>query len=410
MPVGNAVATESFRAAVRGIIADFVPAGWQGLGGVRPDDQRDVLERWRDTLREAGLLGVGWPIEYGGGGRSLEDESTFHEECVRAGLPSLPHPNDGFGFQLLGPTLLHCGTDEQKSFFLPKTISGEIRWAQGYSEPEAGSDLFALRTRAWLDGDEWVVEGQKIWQTAGLTANWIFALVRTDPGATRSAGISFLLIPVDQPGVEIRGIKNMAGETEFAEVFFNGARTASHHVVGGAGNGAKVALTLLGYERGAGGLAIALTLEIELNRLVELAWAKGCNTDGDIRQRVARCREIVHVLHCAGIQSLAMLQQHGQLGPESSFTKLLTAEYRQTVTELALDLLGPDALAPSGAPPISSLEPQPCGLDATSSAAWLSDYLNARPGTVYGGSSEIQRNTIAEQVLGLPREPRPTHS
>jgi alkylation response protein AidB-like acyl-CoA dehydrogenase len=407
MPLVDGLQNETFRDTVRNVIADFVPDGWRGLGAVAPSDQGELLANWRETLRANGLLGVGWPATYGGGGRTLADESVFHEECVRAGLPSLPHPNDGFGFQLLGPTLLQCGTEEQKSYFLPRTISGEIRWAQGYSEPEAGSDLFALRTTATLDRDEWVINGQKIWQTAGLTANWIFALVRTDPAASRSAGISFLLIPVDQAGVEVRGIKNMAGETEFAEVFFDNARTASHQVVGGVNNGAKVALTLLGYERGAGGLAIALTLEIELNRVIEVARAYGRHTDGDIRQRIARCREIVHVLHCSGIQSLAMLQQHGHLGPESSFTKLLTAEYRQTVTELALDILGADALTPCGAPPISSLEPQPLGLDPTSSAAWVADYLNARPGTIYGGSSEIQRNTIAEQVLGLPREPRP---
>lgn len=407
MPVSNVAAAPTFRETVQGIIADFVPAGWSGVGGVAPDEQAELLANWRETLRRNGLLGVGWPTPYGGGGRGLDDESALHEECARAGLPSLPHPNDGFGFQLLGPTVLHWGTEEQKSYFLPRTVSGEIRWAQGYSEPEAGSDLFNLRTKATLVGDEWVINGQKVWQTAGLTANWIFALVRTDPDSRGSSGISFLLIPVDQPGVEVKGIKNMAGETEFAEVFFSDARTAAHHVVGGVNNGAKVALTLLGYERGAGGLAIALTLEIELNRVVELAIAHGRHTDSDIRQRIARCREIVHVLHCSGIQALAMLEQHGQLGPESSFTKLLTAEYRQTVTELALDILGSYVLVPHGAPPINSLEPQPLGLDATSSSAWISDYLNARPGTVYGGSSEIQRNTIAEQVLGLPREPRP---
>lgn len=403
-----AVDLEAFRERARSVIADFVGADWQGLGAVAPVDRPALLAEWRTTLLDAGLLGIG--LQSGpqteGGISGVLEESVLQEECVAAGLPSMPLPNDGFGFGLLVPTLLRWGTAEQREYFLSRTISGEIRWAQGYSEPEAGSDLFNLRTRAALDGDEWVVDGQKIWQTSGLTANWIFALVRTDPDARRSAGISFLLIPLEQPGIEVRGIKNIAGTTEFAEVFFNDARTAATNLVGGINNGAKVALTLLGFERGAGGVSSALAHEIELGRLIELARSRHRDTDPVIGQRVARCREIVHALHCIGVQTLAALQGSGELGPESSIVKLLTSEYRQMVTELALDILGADALAPSGAAVINTLGPQPVGLDPLSTAAWLGDYLYARPGTVYGGSSEIQRNTIAEQILGLPREPR----
>jgi alkylation response protein AidB-like acyl-CoA dehydrogenase len=400
-------ASDEFRRDVTALLAEFLPPDWKGLGALDPADREPLLSRWRDTLRSRGMLGVSWPKQFGGGGRGLPEESILAEECVRVGLPHLPHANDGFGFGLLAPTLLAWGTEEQKDYFLTRTISGEFRWAQGYSEPEAGSDLFGLRTRATRQADEWVINGQKIWQTAGLTANWIFALVRTDPEAVRSAGISFMLIPLDQPGVEVRGIRNMAGKTEFAEVFFNDARTPAEYVVGGVNNGAKVALTLLGYERGSGGVASAQAMQIELDRLVALAKARGVSGDPVIRQRIARCYETVHGLRCIGLQTLAQLAYNSELGPESSITKLVTSEYRQMVTDLAVDILGDDMLTPQGAAAINHMGPQPLGLDPESSSAWVTDFLYTRPGTVYGGSSEIQRNTIAEQILGLPREPRP---
>jgi alkylation response protein AidB-like acyl-CoA dehydrogenase len=388
------------------VLSRFLPDDWAGLGAVPRPQRAALLSAWRDTLLADGLLAVGWPTEYGGRGRSVVEESILAEECTRAGIPAHPHPNDAFGFGLLGPTLLQWGTDAQKAYFLPRTLSGEISWAQGYSEPDAGSDLFSLRTRAQQCDGRWVINGQKIWQTAGLTANWIFALVRTDPDMPRSQGISFLLVPLQQQGVEVRGIKNIAGEMEFAEVFFHDAHTDLTNVIGGVNNGAKVALTLLGYERGVGGVSAALGMQLELDRLVELAKAHGLAGDSHARQRIARCHEIVYALRCIGARTLDELARTGTLGPESSITKLMTAEYRQTVTELALDILGADLLAPAGAEAISSLGAQPLGLDPLSGAAWLADFLHARPGTVYGGSSEIQRNTIAEQILGLPREPR----
>ncbi len=398
---------DAFRRRVRALIADFVPPRWRGIGALEGDDRTAVLSRWRERLRDNNLLAVGWPAQYGGGGLGVAEESILAEECVLAGLSSVPHPNDGFGFGLLGPTLLHWGDEAQKKYFLPRTISGEIRWAQGYSESEAGSDRFGLRTRAVARDDEWIVNGHKIWQTGGLTANWIFALVRTDPTAVRSRGISFLLIPLNQPGIEVRGIRNAAGTTEFAEVFFTDARTSINHVVGGVNNGAKVALTLLGFERGAGAIATAAAMRIELRRLMELAIAEGRNTDSAIRERIAQHFETVHALGCVAAQSLQTVTETGTLGPESSITKLVTAEHRQGVTELAIDLLGEKVLTPTGAPAVNHLGPQSLGADPQSASAWVTDFLFTRPGTVYGGSSEIQRDTIAEQILGLPREPRP---
>ncbi|MDM7489343.1 acyl-CoA dehydrogenase family protein [Rhodococcus sp. CSLK01-03] len=398
------------RRHVRATLADLLPSDWRGLGSLREGERAEFLVSWRKSLFDGGWLVPSWPEEYGGADMDPVAESIIAEECIRVGLSHMPMPNDPFSFHLLGSTLLRWGTDEQKSRFLSDTVAGKIRWAQGFSEPDAGSDLFALSTRARLEGDEWIIDGQKIWQTAGTTANWVFALVRTDPAAARSAGISFMLIDLDQPGVEVRGIRNMAGEIEFAEIFFTEARTATSNVVGGVGNGARVALTLLGFERSASPVPGALASEIELRRLVALAGATGRKNDPEIRRRLARCYATVHALRCVGMRILTAASESHAPGPESSIVKLVQSEYQQTVTELALDILGDGVLAPSGDATIAALGPQPLGLDPLSSRAWVTDFLHARPGTVYGGASEVQRNTIAEQVLGLPREPRTSES
>ncbi|WP_194166334.1 acyl-CoA dehydrogenase family protein [Mycolicibacterium sp. P9-22] len=402
---------QEFRRELRELIAASVPENWNGSGQLDPAARAEFLSGWRATLHTHRLLAPGWPTEYGGGGRRLIEQSIVAEELIRAGLPQAPLPNDACGFTLLGPTVLHCGSAEQKLRFLPPTIDGTIRWAQGYSEPEAGSDLFNVRTRAALDGDEWIINGQKVWQTAGLSANWIFILARTDPAASRSRGLSLLLVPIDQPGIEVRGIRNMAGETEFAEFFFTDAVAEARNVVGGIGEGAKVALTLLGFERAAGGVAAALAAKIELRRLVDLVHAtRGGRVGDDLRQRLAACRVSVQVLHCLALRTLTVAANGRPPGPESSVIKLLSSEHRQRVTELALDILGAQALTPSGAEAVNPLGPQPLGMDPLSSAAWVTDFLHARPATVYGGSSEIQRNTIGEQILNLPREPRLSES
>lgn len=401
---------QSYRDHLGRFLAEILPPGWLGMGALEPEEREQFLIDWRRILVENRMMGLTWPREYGGGGLGIAEQSIMLEEFVRAGVPALPHKNDSFGFNLLGPTLLHWGTETQKQFFLSQTISGEMRWAQGYSEPDAGSDLFNLRTKGTVDGDTLVLNGQKTWQTAGLTANWLLCLVRTDPTAERSHGLSFVLVPVDAPGVEIRGIRNMVGITEFAEVFFNDAVVPIDNVVGGVGNGAKVALTLLGYERGVSGVASALSFEIMLERLTELIRHHGRGTDRDMRLRLASIRVDVHALRCVAEKVLGSAVRGEELGAESSVVKTLTAEYDQVITDLAMDVLGMEALAPSGPGAIESLKPQPRGLDPTSSASWVEDYLNSRARTIYGGSSEMQRNTIGEQILGLPREPRPARA
>ena len=408
MTVAADLDAEEFRRNLRAFLKDYLPPDWQGRGALSPAARAEILDRWRAELVGRGWMVPSWPREYGGLEMGLGEQSVLAEEFTRAGLPGMVKPNDPYGLSLLGPTLLHWGTDDQKRRFLRPTVEGEIRWAQGYSEPEAGSDLFNLRTRAELVDGQWVVNGRKIWQSAGTTANWIFALVRTDTADSRSKGLSFLLIPLEQPGVEVRGIANMAQEVDFVEVTFTDAVTSEDNLVGGVNNGARVALTLLGFERGAGGVAEALAHMIELDRLADLIRATGQADDPTIRQRFADCCVRVHAMRCHALRTLSAATTGGVLGPESSIKKLVSSEYRKLVTELAMDVLGEDSLVLDGVGPAELLGPQPLGLDPLSTRAWVADFLHARPGTVYGGSSEIQRNTIGEQVLGLPREPRAT--
>ncbi|MFR9804072.1 acyl-CoA dehydrogenase family protein [Pseudonocardia sp. RS010] len=406
MDLTYADADVRFRERVRGFLAERLPAGWTGWGALDRDEYDAFAADWRRVLVDQGWLAPAWPVEYGGGGLSVAEQSILAEELVRAGAPASPLPNDAYGVGLLGPTLLSWGTAEQREYFLPRTVSGEIRWAQGYSEPEAGSDLFGLRTTAVRDGDEWVLRGEKVWQSEGMTANWIFVLARTDPDAPKAKGLSFLLVPIDQPGVRRSPIRNMAGREDFSGFVIDGARTAASNLVGGVHNGAKVALTLLGYERGAGGVATAAAYEIELRRLVELVRHRGLADDPLVRDRLARCYTKVQILRHLGLRALSAGISGNPPGPESSILKLYGAEYHNEVTELALDVLGPAGLAPTGEPASNTLGADPLGSDPLSASSWSTVAMLARAATIYGGSSQIQRSTIAEQILGLPREPR----
>jgi alkylation response protein AidB-like acyl-CoA dehydrogenase len=396
-----------FRLGVRAFVRRVLGDDWQGIGAVPADRRAAVCAEWREALRHEQLLAPTWPVAYGGGGLGLREQATLQEELVRAGAPVLPFETDQFAFTLIGPTLLHWGTDEQKAHFLPRMVTSEDRWAQGYSEPGAGSDLFALTTRGELVGDEWVVNGQKVWQTAAQDANWIFALVRTEPDQERGRGISMLLIPIDQPGVEVRPIRTITGDEEFCEVFFTDARTGADNIVGPRGAGAKVALTLLGFERGSASGALYASYRIELDRLVEMVNDRGLDQDDWVRDRLAW-------FHCR-LEMLGFLAQRnlqGALsgeppGPESSIIKLYESEYHSQITELALELLGLDCLAWLGDAGVAHLGPDPLG-SPSSPAAWQRQFMTSRAATIYGGTSQIQRNTLGEQVLGLPREPRPT--
>jgi alkylation response protein AidB-like acyl-CoA dehydrogenase len=322
------------------------------------------------------------------------------EELAKAGLTFGEH-TDLFSIKMLGNTLLRWGSEEQKERFLPRILSGEDRWCQGYSEPGAGSDLAALQTRAVLEGDEWVINGQKIWTSVAHRANWIFLLARTDPAAPRHKGISFLLCPLDQPGIDVRPIRQLGGEPEFNEVFFTDARTPAQHVVGPVNAGWSVAMSLLGHERGEEAATNPILFRAELDRLFALARERGRDQDPLIRQRLAWCYGRVEVMRYLGYRILGQAAQDGEIGAAASVSKLYWSEYHVKATELALDIEGLAGLAPEGRAPLRAVRTDDPGAP-NSTGSWLGSYLNARAGTIYAGSSEIQRNIIAERVLGLP--------
>ncbi|MEO6651287.1 MAG: acyl-CoA dehydrogenase family protein, partial [Ilumatobacteraceae bacterium] len=239
---------EAYRQKVQAFLAEKLPAGWGGIGGLEGDELAEFVTEWRRTLYEAGYLAPGWPTAYGGAGLSALEQVIVAEEFATAGVPT-GGPNDVFGIQMLGNTILLQGTDEQKSYYLPRILSGDDTWCQGYSEPNAGSDLANVGLRAELDGDQWVLNGQKIWTSAGHLADHIFTLARTDPDAPKHKGISFILVDMRQPGIEVRPIKMISGDSEFNEVFYTDAVAPKENVIGGINDGWRVAMTLLGFER-----------------------------------------------------------------------------------------------------------------------------------------------------------------
>lgn len=394
----------AFRERVRTFLAENLPEGWTGIGALDRDEAAAFTDQWRKILHENGLLALNWPKEYGGAGLSLIESVVLYEEFARAGAPT-GGSNDGFGIAMLGNTLLRWGTEDQKRHYLPRILSGEDKWCQGYSEPAAGSDLGNLGCRAVLDGDEWVINGQKIWTSAGHLADHIFVLARTDTDAVKHRGITFLLVDMRQPGVELRPIKMMSGESEFNEVFFTDARCPKGNVVGEINGGWAVAMALLGNERGAGAAVIGIGYRGELDRLIALARERGAVDDPIIRQRLARAHTKVEIMKWMGQQSLARMLQDRPPGAEASIGKLWWSEYHREVTELAVDVLGADALAPTGDGPHSAFGADSPG-SPNDSAKWVGVFYNARAGTIYAGTSQVQRGIVGEQVLGLPKEPR----
>ena len=393
---------EDYRDKIRAFLGEHLPVGWKGIGALDPEAVAIFTEEWRTTLYENGLLAPSWPRQYGGGGLSPLETVVVAEEFYKAGVPT-GGPNDGFGIKMVGNTLLHWGTERQKSHFVPRILSGEDRWCQGYSEPGSGSDLASLGTRGVLDGDEWVINGQKIWTSAANSANWIFVLTRTDPDATKHKGITFLLVPMDQPGVEIRPIRKMTGGSGFYETFFTDARTHKDNVVGGVNAGWAVAMTLLGYERGEAAATMPIMFRSELDRLLALARQTGRAADPVVRQRLAWAYSKVEIMRFLGMRTLTKFVAGGEPGPGESTFKLYWSEYHKAVAELSVDILGAAALTPSGRPS-SGFQADDVGAP-NSSASWVDTFLSSRAETIYAGTSQVQRNIIGEMVLGLPKEP-----
>lgn len=378
------ITVEEFRAEVREWLADNLVgeyAALKGLGG--PGREHEAFEErlaWNRHLAAAGLTCLGWPVEHGGRGLSVAHRVAFYEEYAKADAPDKVNH---FGEELLGPTLIAFGTPEHQQRFLPKILDVTQLWSQGYSEPGAGSDLANVSTAAVLDGDQWVINGQKVWTSLAHWAQWCFVVARTEKGSKRHAGLSFLLVPLDQPGVEIRPIIQLTGDSEFNEVFFTDARTDASLVVGEPGDGWRVAMGLLTFERGVSTLGQQIRYARELSGIAELAKTTGAVDDPLIRERLARSWAGLQTMRSYALATMDV-EQPGQ----DNVSKLLWANWHRDLGELAMDVKGRSGLL----------------LDDGEFDEWQRLFLFSRSDTIYGGSNEIQRNIIAERVLGLPRE------
>jgi hypothetical protein len=395
-----------FREKVRAVLADPLPADWLGVGRLPAEAQGPFRERWRSHLHAHGLLAVQWPVAYGGAGMSPLEQVIVAEECVTLGVPQ-GGLNDNFGIQMLGSTLLKYGTTAQKETLLPAILSGEHKWCQGFSEPDAGSDLANVRTSASVDGDEWLINGQKIWTSYAHLATHIFVLCRTSKAAERKQqGLSILLVEIDQPGIEIRPLKTMTGEAEFNEVFLTDARCPVDAVLGEVGQGWTAAMTLLGFERGEAAATLPIRFRSDFDRLLQLANERGRLEDGAYRTRLAASYSRVEEMRCLGELALSRWLDGEDIGAESSLHKLLWSEWVQEATELALDILGAEAITPVGEGLQGVSFPASEAGSMNTSGAWLDYFMRARAATIYAGSNEIQRNIVAERILELPRDRR----
>lgn len=383
------IEVEEFRAEVRdwlaaNLVGEF--AAIKGLGG--PGNDNVAFEErlaWNRHLAAAGYTCLGWPEEHGGRGLSVAHRVAFYEEYALANAPAKVNH---FGEELLGPTLIAFGTDEQKKRFLPKILDLTELWCQGYSEPGAGSDLANVSTVAELDGDQWVINGQKVWTSLAHWAQWCFVVARTEKGSKRHAGLSYLLVPLDQPGVEVRPIVQLTGDSEFNEVFFDDARTDADLVVGQPGDGWRVAMGTLTFERGVSTLGQQIEYARELSGVAELAKRNGAADDPLIRERLTRSWVGLRTMRSYALATMDVEQSAATAAGKDNVSKLLWANWHRELGEIAMEVLGRDGLT----------------LTDGEFDEWQRLYLFSRADTIYGGSNEIQRNIIAERVLGLPRE------
>ncbi|WP_239310384.1 MULTISPECIES: acyl-CoA dehydrogenase family protein [unclassified Frankia] len=390
MDVAVTAQDRQFQEEARSWLADHLTGDFRsilGVGGPADDTAWELRREWEKLLAKDKWLNIAWPVEYGGRGGTLAQEIIFQVEHARA---QAPYWVGVHGRDLFGPTLLAFGTPEQKARFLPKITQVEEFWGQGFSEPDAGSDLAGLRTRAELDGDEWVINGQKIWTTFGGYADWLYVLCRTDPDAPKHRGISMLLVPRHQPGVEVRPIRNMAGGTEFAEVFLSDARTSKDLVVGEVNGGWRVVMGTLGNERGGTTvLPFQAGFEREMRALIDLV--KSRPADPVLRDRIASAYVGLRVMQAMNIRTISRAVANAHPGPESSISKLFWSTWHRDFGELLMDATGADSMLVG---------------DHYKLSLFQASFLNSRAETIYGGAVEIQHNILGEQVLGLPKEPR----
>jgi alkylation response protein AidB-like acyl-CoA dehydrogenase len=401
---------ESFRKEIRGWLEENLPAGWFDPGfSMSADERQRFSDTWTKKLFAGGWICAGWPVEYGGKGLSLMDQVVLSEEFARANAPLRA---DFFGDVLVGPTILQWGTDEQKKEFIPKILNGTIAWCQGFSEPDAGSDLASLKTSAVLDGDEWVINGQKVWTTEAQHADYVFLLTRTNPDAPQHAGISFLLVPMHQEGVEVRPITQVDGTAEFNEVFFTNVRCPKDNVVGAVNNGWKVAMTTLGFERGSSSTVGHQRFLKEWLFIVKEAQRVHKNEDELVRDALVKAWSKVKIMEINGYRTLTdALNGTHNAALLGACNKMFWSEAHRAATNLAIDIVGMEAQILTGEGPLEG----PSGLPRLGRSDYPVSELQAafffaRSETIWGGTAEIQRNIVGERALGLPKEPKPLNA
>lgn len=389
----QATGDEAFRAELRAWLATHIRDEFREKRTMTFPEKVAVRRAWQKKLFESGWIGIGWPREYGGRGASLIQEAIYNEEMARAQAPLAANV---IGLNMAGPTILAVGTPEQKVRYLPRILSAEEIWCQGFSEPNAGSDVASLQTRAVREGDHFVVNGQKVWTSYGYVADFCILLVRTDFEAPRHKGLSYLIVDMHSPGVSTRPLVQMTGEAEFAELFFDTVNVPAENLVGGLNQGWMVALTTLMHERGTLSLSLIVTFEQRLQALIELSRSSSLHggpalKDSQVRQRLARLYTDVRTFKLNTMSQMSTIGQGHLPGPEGSLLKLQWSELNQRLVELAFELEGPySGLAPDS-------------VDAPFEGRWQYEYLRARGNTIEAGTSEVQRNIVADRVLGLPR-------
>jgi alkylation response protein AidB-like acyl-CoA dehydrogenase len=386
---------ERFRQRVRDFMKANLPHGWgtPGYKGAAGEETMELQRDWTRRLHQAGFLGMAWPKEYGGQGASQIELAIFNEESARFRAPG---PLNGLALILVGPTIMVHGTDEQKKRYLPKILSCEELWCQGFSEPNAGSDLASLRTRAELVGDEFVVNGQKCWTTQAQIADWCILMTRTDPAAPKHRGISYLLVNMKSPGVTVRPLRQITGGHEFNEMFFDNVRVPRENLLGELHGGWRVGQTTLMNERGTSALAVWVRFRQTYQELVEMARTqtrngKPATEDRTIRQQLAQAYVDLEGLRYVSYRTFSKILKGGTPGPEGSISKVLWSELNQRMNELALTLQGPTSQLVRHS------------TYAVEDGRWQFTFLRSRANTIEAGTSEIQRNIIAQRVLGLPK-------
>jgi alkylation response protein AidB-like acyl-CoA dehydrogenase len=390
----NLTAEESlFRDELRTWLQVNVPKDWAEWREKPLEEAFPRLRAWQRKLQEGRWAAVSWPKEYGGRGATLMQQAIFWEEMARGEAPPMAN---ALGLGLIGPTIIAYGSDAQKKRFIPKILSAEEIWCQGFSEPNAGSDLAGLQTEARLDGDHYIVNGQKVWTSFGIFGNWCELVVRTDPNVPKHKGLTVLLVDMSSPGIDVRPLRQMTGESEFCELFFRDVRVPAENVLGKVNDGWNVAVSTLMYERGSFGARLHLLFKWNIDRLIALSRVvqrNGHPAAGDplIRQKLAQCFGEIEIMRWNQLRAFSRITSTGVPGPEGSILKIFWSELNQRVQQVAQELLGPYGQLAAG------------DRDAVDKGIWSYGYLRTRGNTIEAGTSEVQRNIIGHFVLGLPR-------